>query len=209
MARHEGDPVPHEHQFYKATLQGLFSLDLKSAGTFTYKDKSGYLNLDEVRIAEAKKMGLQELPEEKAFRLPTEQRLQRVSALLEALAFLDGGAKQALHYTDVSPDLVFVAVTKGGNHIFGHIVGTDSKGKTIIKIEAFKEVLKVYKDDILSDIYVGWVQGYLDEERGRFIQVLQEDNELNSWQDRIKVKHPLEAFRELVEQLKQRSTWLE
>nr|WP_322494893.1 hypothetical protein [Chloroflexus sp.] len=28
MSRHEGNPVPHEHQFYRTTLKGLFSLDL-------------------------------------------------------------------------------------------------------------------------------------------------------------------------------------
>lgn len=209
MSRHEGDPVPHEHQFYKTTLQGLFSLDLKSAGTFTYKNKSGYLNLDEVRVTEAKNMGLIELPEEKAFRLPVKERLRRVSALLEAMAFLDGGAKQAMHYTDVSPDLAFVAVTKGGNHIFGHLVGTDSKGRPVIKIEAFKEALKVYKENILSDIFVGWVQGYLDEERNRFLDALDKDEELQSWSGRIKVKHPLEAFRELAGQLNQNPAWLE
>ncbi len=34
MARQEGPPVPYEHQFYRTTLKGLFSLDLYSCGTF-------------------------------------------------------------------------------------------------------------------------------------------------------------------------------
>src|SRR6185312_5073869 len=37
MSRHEGNPVPHEHQFYRATLRGLFSLDLHASGTFSYR----------------------------------------------------------------------------------------------------------------------------------------------------------------------------
>jgi CRISPR-associated protein Cst2 len=41
MSRHEGDPVPYEHQFYRATLQGLFSLDLHCVGTFSYRNQSG------------------------------------------------------------------------------------------------------------------------------------------------------------------------
>src|SRR5262249_5611395 len=48
MARQEGDPVPHEHQFYRGTLQGLYSLDLHASGTFYYVNRSGYRNLDAV-----------------------------------------------------------------------------------------------------------------------------------------------------------------
>jgi len=209
MARHEGDPVPHEHQFYRATMQGLFSLDLHASGTFSYRKRTGYLNLDETRIEEAKKAGLQELKDEKAYRLPIPQRLERITALLEALARLDGGAKQALHYTDVSPDLVFVAVTKGGNHIFGHVVGTDAQSRPVVKIEALREALRVFKADVLSNVYVGWVPGYLDEQRARFEQALQEEGELKAWQSRLVIKHPREAFAGLVEELKQHPTWLD
>jgi len=209
MARQEGDPVPHEHQFYRATLQGLFSLDLHAVGTFTYRDKTGYLNLDEKRVEEAKKAGLQELKDEKAYRLSISQRFERITALLEALARLDGGAKQALHYTDVSPDLVFVAATKGGNHIFGHVIGTDAQSRPIIKIEALRETLRVFRTDVLSNVYVGWVPGYLDEERSRFNQALTEDAGLKPWQNNIMVKHPREALASLVEELKRNPSWLD
>ena len=57
MSRHEGDPVPHEHQFYRTTLKGIFSLDLNAAGTFTYKLKTGYKNLDRIRKEKAEKQG--------------------------------------------------------------------------------------------------------------------------------------------------------
>src|SRR6266496_6462650 len=49
MSRHEGNPVPHEHQFYRATLKGLFSLDLSACGTFSYRNKTGFRNLDDIR----------------------------------------------------------------------------------------------------------------------------------------------------------------
>src|SRR5215207_7977142 len=101
MSRHDGDPVPHEHQFYRTTLKGLFSLDLGRAGTFTYQNRTGYRNLDDVRRTLASDEGLEHLEREKAYRLPPDQRLARVTALLRGLAVLDGGAKQALHYTDV------------------------------------------------------------------------------------------------------------
>ncbi len=207
MARHEGDPVPHEHQFYRTTLQGLFSLDLHAAGTFTYRDKTGYLNLDDVRVAEAKDANLLDLTGEKAYRLPTAQRLQRIGALLEALAVLDGGAKQALHYTDVSPDLLFAAVTQGGNHIFGHIVGADSRGQPCVKVEALAESLRVHASDILSRVYVGWVPGYLDGERARFEEALQDG--LAAWKERVVILHPREALSALVGELKAHAEWLE
>lgn len=209
MARHpEGDPVPYEHQFYRTTLQGLFSLDLHSSGTFSYRDKTGYLNLDAVRVEEAKQAGLEELIDEKAYRLPLDQRLKRISVLLEALADLNGGAKQAQHYTDVSPDLLMAVVTKGGNHVFGHVIGANSQGKPTIKIEALRQVLTVFKDQILSKIFVGWVQGYLDEERARFEEALQSDDGLKACMKDIVIEHPRIALQALTKELEAHPEWL-
>ena len=202
MARHEGNPVPHEHQFYRTTLQGLFSLDLHAAGTFSYRNKTGFLNLDEVRIQEAKEKGLKELPDEKAFRLPFEERFQRVKTLLTAITYLDGGAKQALHYTDVTPDLLFCAVTRGGNHIFGHIIKPDAAGRPTINLEAFDEVLRVHKDDILSTVYVGWVKGYLDDERTKFEQHI-------TGNQAVQILHPREAMEALCDQLSKNPNWMD
>ncbi len=208
MARHEGDPVPHEHQFYRATLQGLMSLDLHAAGTFSYVNRTGYLNLDETRIKECQETGLAELVEEKAFRLPFEQRVQRIEALLKALADLNGGAKQTLHYTDVSPDLQLMAVTKGGNNIFGHMIGYDAKHRTKVKIDAFVEALQVNQDQIISPIYIGWVRGYLDEERAQVEQALK-SAELIDWTDRVYIRHPREIVAQVVADLKANPDWLE
>ncbi len=167
MSRHEGDPVPHEHQFYRATLKGLFSLDLYTSGTFSYRQKTGFRNLDDERIKEAEEGGLTHLATEKLYRLPVEERLQRLTTLFEGFAKLEGGAKQTIHYTDVSPTLTVLAVTKGGNHIFGRIIGANSQRQPQFKIDALEEALTVFADEILSPVYVGWVKGYLDEERTR------------------------------------------
>lgn len=165
MSRHEGDPVPHEHQFYRTTLKGLFSLNMKACGTFWYKEKSGFRNLDDVRIDLAKAEELDQLNDEKAFRLPKDQRLKRIKALFEGMSQLEGGAKQSIHYTDVAPVVVILAATKGGNHIFGHVIEANSKGLPEVNLEALKESMRVFKDEILSDIYIGWVKGYEGEER--------------------------------------------
>lgn len=206
MSRHEGDPVPYSSQFYRATLKGLFSLDLHACGTFWYRQKSGFRNLDNVRIEEAEKAGLSKLKGEKAYRLPFGERLRRITTLFEGMALLEGGAKQALHYTDVAPVLVVLAVTKGGNHIFGHIVGANSRGLPELRIGALKETLTVFQDDILSDVYVGWVRGYLDEERAKLEEFAQVEEG-----KRIRISHPRGAFRALIEALKQpeHSIWLD
>jgi CRISPR-associated protein Cst2 len=201
MARHEGDPVPHEHQFYRTTLRGLFSLDLHAAGTFSYRNKTGYRNLDEARVNVATERGLDHNEVEKSYRLPLTDRLQRVSALLDGLARLEGGAKQSLHYTDVAPPLVMLAVTMGGNHIFGHVMGANLRGLPIIKTDALDEVLSVFADEILSPVYVGWAQGYLDDERAKF----------DSWakgRANIRISHPREAYQTLVTALNENTDWL-
>lgn len=201
MSRHEGDPVPHEHQFYRTTLKGLFSLNLNMCGKFSYKQKTGYRNLDDVRIEQAKAKGLEPLDEEKSYRLPLDQRLQRVTALFEGLAQLEGGAKQTLHYTDVAPVVTVLAVTEGGNHIFGHIIGANDKGLPELKVEALTEALRVFKDDLRSSVYVGWVRGYADDERAKVEALAQSDQ-------RIKVSHPREAFQALIADLKLHPDWL-
>ncbi|MCC7206024.1 MAG: DevR family CRISPR-associated autoregulator, partial [Anaerolineae bacterium] len=84
MARQDGEPVPHAHNFYRATLQGLLSLDMGRAGVFTYSQRTGYQNLDSIRRQQAEERGLTHIPEEKAYRLPDAERLQRVRRLIEA-----------------------------------------------------------------------------------------------------------------------------
>lgn len=200
MSRHEGDPVPHVHQFYRATLQGLFSLDLHASGTFTYLQKTGYRNLDDERIKIAEERGLNKLEAIKAYRLSPEERVKRITALLDGIAQLEGGAKLTLHYTDVAPVVAILAVTKGGNHIFGHVMGATAKGLPTLNVEALNETLRVFQKEILSPVYVGWTKGYLDDER----------NKLESeFAGRVLVGHPREMFKALVGDLQENHSWLE
>jgi CRISPR-associated protein Cst2 len=193
MSRHEGNPVPHEHQFYRASLRGLFSLDLHACGTFSYRDKTGFRNLDDERKKQAEATaGIVHLTGEKAYRLPGEQRTRRIQALFEGLARLEGGAKQTLHYTDVAPSLVILAVTRGGNHIFNYVVGASAQGKLEMKQEAWKETLRVFANEILSDVYVGWTQGYLDDVRSDFLRFVSDPSNVSG--RRVIIGHPREVF---------------
>lgn len=206
MSRHEGDPVPHEHQFYRTTLKGLFSLDLGASGTFSYRKKTGYRNLDDERIEQAKRSGLEPVEDEKSYRLPAVDRVQRISTLFEGLAQLEGGAKQTLHYTDVAPALVIMAVTKGGNHIFGHCIGATGRGLPELKLDALAEALTVFGGEILSDVYVGWIKGYLDDERAKLEAFAQTPGGA-----RIRISHPREAFQSVASALREASnlSWLD
>jgi len=212
MARHEGNPVPHEHQFYRTTLKGLFSLDLWACGTFSYRNRTGFRNLDEERVRLIGDVpGVEHLENEKSYRLPKAERLARVKALFTGMAQLEGGAKQTLHYTDVSPALVIFAVTKGGNHIFHHTVGANRVGLPEIKIEALRDALRVFADGILSPVYVGWVKGYLDEARASFEQFIADYNAHASAKNlpQIRLSHPREAFTTFVQDCDQHPEWLD
>ncbi len=201
MSRHDGDPVPHEHQFYRTTLKGLFSLDLDACGTFTYRKKTGFRHLDDVRIEEAKQRELIHMEKEQSFRLLPEERMRRVQALFEGMARLEGGAKQTIHYTVVAPALVVLAVTKGGNHIFNYVIG-QKNGVPVFNLEAFSEALEVFADELLSPVYIGWVRGYLDDERVKLGAFIQE-------QSNVRVRHPRHAFQSLINDLAANHAWME
>lgn len=173
MSRHEGDAVPHQHQFYRTVLKGLVSLDLHAAGTFSYRNRTGYRNLDEVRKNAAEARGLEHLPGEQSYRLPIAQRVERVRALVEGIGVLGGGAKQAPHYTDVTPAVVLAMVTRGGNNPLQYVIGPEPvTGQPRVQLDALTEVIQVWGDQIQSPLYAGWVQGFHDPERTRLSEAL-------------------------------------
>lgn len=159
MARQREDPVPFEHQFYRTTLHGLFSLDLDMAGKFYYSPRSGYQNLDAVRVEIARQKQLEHLEAEFAYRLPQAERIQRISSLLQALGDIQGGAKQSIHYTDVSPAVVICAVTRGGNHLFNYLF-EEQRGVLKFQDDVFTASLADAGDRLLSPVYIGWKPGF-------------------------------------------------
>lgn len=168
----EATPVLHVHQFYRAIFKGQLSIDIGRTGLFTYTGKSGNHNLDDTRRKQAEDAGLEHLPEQKAYRLSRAERIKRLTPVIRGLAELSGGAKQALHYTDVTPTVVLLVVTKGGNNPLQYTVGADSQGQLRVNIEALKEAITTWKDTFLSPIYVGWTAGFHDSERDKLRQAL-------------------------------------
>jgi CRISPR-associated protein Cst2 len=169
MARHEGDPVPFEHQFYSVVMKGIFSIDLTNTGVFGLINKTGYKNLSEKHI---EKIGIQKSIEESKSILSNNQytidkgiKLKRLEDLLNSLSYISGGAKQVLHHTDVTPKFIVLMVIEGGNNILMNIVNEDIANdytKKIINIDALKSILTDYKDIIKSDVFIGRNEGFQD-----------------------------------------------
>ncbi len=168
MSRHEGDPVPHEHDFYSTVFKGIFSLDISSVGAFSEVNRTGFKHLDEKYVQKPEiqtaitNSNAQKI-DEKNWKLPKEERTKRATETIKALPFLSGGAKQTLHLTDVTPKFIVLAVVKGGNNLFMNITSNDSK--TLINEKALQEVITDYKEEILSDIYIGRQEGFQDDLR--------------------------------------------
>jgi CRISPR-associated protein Cst2 len=180
MSRFEGDPVPFAHEFYRTTLVGMFSIDLRMFGRFYHVDRTGYRHLDSLRKQSAEAAKLKPVDNGKGFELPIEERKKRLKQVLQGLAALSGGAKQSIHYTDVSPRFLLLGAAKGGNHLFSNAVGADKEGQPIVNTSALEEVATVFKDDLLSTIFVGLAKGYLDDQRGKIEAVLGEIEALRS-----------------------------
>jgi|FLYN01.1.fsa_nt_gi CRISPR-associated protein Cst2 len=167
MARQEGEPVPHAHNFYRATLQGLLSLDMSSAGVFTYSQRTGYQNLDSIRRQQAEENGLTHDPANRTYRLSADERLRRIRRLVEAIPLVQGGAKQTLHYTDVTPVVSMAAVTRYGNHPFNYLF-EDRGDEITFKVEAFVDIIRSYREQFLSPVYIGWRPGYAMSQFAKF-----------------------------------------
>jgi CRISPR-associated protein Cst2 len=208
MARHEGNPVPFEHEFYRTTLIGLFSLDLRMLGRFYHVDRTGYKHLDSVRKKLAEDNGLVAYDNGKAYELPIAKRKERLKQLLQGLAQITGGAKLAIHYTDVSPRLLLMGVAKGGNHLFATAVGAERNGLPKINTDALKEVARVHRNDLLSGFYVGLMQGYLDDQRAG-LQTALDSLAIEDSGRQFTLAHPVEAVRTLIADIdKNGEVWL-
>lgn len=166
MSRHEGDPVPFEHQFYSTVMKGIFSLDLANVGVFYYNARTGFKNLDEKYTdTEDIRKAIQDSnasKENTAWKLPKSERLKRAKDTISALPYLYSTTKAAGHLTDVTPKFIILAIIEGGNHIFMNITNGESQ-KPVINLSALQQVLSDYKETIISDICIGRQEGFLDD----------------------------------------------
>jgi CRISPR-associated protein Cst2 len=146
----------------------------------------------------AEEQQLEHLEAERAYRLSQQERSNRIRSLLLGFSRLHGGAKQSIHYTDVSPAVVILAVTVGGNHPFNYLF-KESKGTPQFQKDAFTETLMDARSSLLSPVYVGWKPGFLPEER-------QSVPAINIDGVTVEYSAPTSAFESLVNWLAENST---
>lgn len=156
----EGNPVLFNHQFYSNILKGIFALDLDTAGVFTSIDKPGSKNLSADLVNKYGDEGLMVGEDGKKFAAPSDLRNKRVTETVSALRYLNGGAMQTLHHTDVTPKLIILAAINSGNNIFMDIFPHNSYDNGLINLDALSEVLEDYKDDLLTGVYIGRFSGF-------------------------------------------------
>lgn len=198
MSRQEGYPVIHEHQFYRAILQGLFSLDLDLVGKFYYLQRTGFQNINHPSQEIINEYKLEHIPREKYYRLDRTQRIERIQSLLKAIGRLQGGAKQTLHYTDVSPAAVIMAITPWGNHPFNYLFKQDQDKRLQIQEETLTKAILDTK--LSSPLYIGWKPGFAPE-------AYEKIQNLNI--DKVKIIHstPRMAFEALADWINSTDEW--
>lgn len=160
-------PLPYSTQFFNSHLEGVFCLDYARVGVFwNLGDRK---ELDPHRVDEWMREGRIELSEDrgglgKIYRL-TDRSVarERGRRLLQALAVLRGGAKQAAFATDVAPKALIVAGLSCGNPVFNRLF-TENETTPRLNTLRLREIVADYGDRIRTPVFVGIREGYLDNQ---------------------------------------------
>jgi len=183
MSRHEGDAVPYGKDEYSAVMKGMFSIDVDMVGTFSSVNKTGFQNINKEMKKLYLKNGAKEIDDSfikdkdgnpiKLVRIDDAKRLERIKETILALKYLSGGAKQTTNMADVTPKLIVLCKFKSGNHPFSHIA-KEELGKPVFSVEALKEVIEEYKNEIEGKVYIGKRAGFMDELNDELIKMRDE-----------------------------------
>lgn len=192
--------MPYEHQFYSTVLKGIFSLDLSNLGRFHEIQKTGYKNLDEAYVAKEEiKQAITASGASKnngQYVLPQAERTKRVRDTIAALPFLYSTTKSAGHLTDVTPKFIVLCAIEGGNHLFMNITNSEP-GKPLINTESLKAVVSDYAGIILSDVFIGHQEGFVDEIKSNLESLAQQVANKKT----VHLMSPKQAVEKFMEQL--------
>ncbi|HCN36087.1 MAG TPA: type I-B CRISPR-associated protein Cas7/Cst2/DevR [Bacteroidetes bacterium] len=193
MSRQEGDAVPFTREEYSAILKGMFSIDINQVGTFSDYNKSGYKNITEKLKKEILENDGIEINDnflndengnpKKLVQIGKVERVKRITDTISALKFISGGAMQTTNMADVTPKLVILATFSTSNHPFSHVAGMGKLNNFEFKIDALKEVLLEYNSKLISNIYIGIRNGFLDEMKSEIEKMRDELNNLDGFKN--------------------------
>jgi CRISPR-associated protein Cst2 len=222
----QAEPVPFQQEFYSTVLKGAFSLMLSEAGIFyrgRAKDLPAEKDADEALAGKKKddktKKQIEKFKErvnsiltdaknKKAtihnskITLPLTERKKRIRETLLALSKLTGGAKGATYLTDVSPRFIITGVLNCANHIFMDVIKTKDTEPSL-DIGTLTEIVKDYKDNFLSPIYIGLRRGFFGGEEYKKVSELKEINVRNNKKIKVEFGTPREAIKKLVDHIDQ------
>ncbi len=160
-------PLPYSTRFFNSHLEGIFCLDYARVGVFwNLGDRK---ELDPHRVDAWMKEGRIEVaadrgPLGKIYRLKDRSvAAERSRQLIQALAVLRGGAKQAAFATDVAPKALILAGLSCGNPIFNRVF-TDRDNGPRLNTQRLKEIVADYSSRIVTPVFVGVREGYLDNQ---------------------------------------------
>ncbi len=196
----EGSPQPYTTEFFNTQLQGIFSLNYSRLGVFRNEGDRVELDKEWVKKYTDSKDISEEITSAGAFyRVVNNKRKERASAILNALAIMRGGAKQAQFATDVSPKFIIVAGLNCGNLIFNDNLLGDTKEGPALNMETLKEVILDYKDRIMTPVYIGIRTGYLSNEKDIKEHIEDINKEINP--NKIIISTPINAIKEFTKLL--------
>lgn len=193
-------PVIHSHELYSATLAGDVLLDLPRAGVFETDGNGLRVAISHAVAEEAQAAGAEStmLRGTAAVRLPLAERRRRIATLLQTLATVRGGAKQALHYGDRTPSLILLAPLKGGVNPFTRVLGARD-GKPVFLPDVLREELNAWDDELDGPVLLGWSPGFLGEQREQIRGELKDLME----EGRVLLDHPRVLLNQLAERIQQ------
>ena len=192
-------PLPYTTEFYNTNLQSVFCLDYSRLGVF--RNIGDRIELDEALVKPFLNEGTIRMVYDggkvgKVYEMTNggEEKKKRATALLNALAVLRGGAKQAAYGTDVSPKVLLVAGLTCGNPIFNNLFRDD--GDVELNVAALKEIISDYADRLCTPVLVGMRSGYLKNESE--VSTLHQTTVINDGSEvQIEVMTPVEAARKM------------
>ena len=167
-------PLPYTTRFYNTNLQAVFCLDYSRLGVFWNLGDRVELEpskakrlvqeklIEDVSLANEYKALTQDGRLGQIYRQVNveKERKARASELLNALAVLRGGAKQAQFGTDVSPKALILCGLTCGNPILNHLFSDVGEGP-LFRVDTFKEIICDYADRIATPVLVGLRTGYI------------------------------------------------
>ncbi len=205
--------LPYNTKFYNTQLQGIFGLSYSRLGVF--RCEGDRIEIDESLrkkyLNENKIEQHPDFPDRKIYRMINNPRKERATMILNSLAVMRGGAKQAQFGTPVHPQVLIMAGITSGNIIFNNIF-EDSPNGPKIKIETLGEILKDYSTRLCSNIYIGVRTGYLEVENEKKLREWAQDKKYGKrtiikddvskeYDNEVKICTPIEAANAISEEL--------